>query len=696
MAELDTLDILVLSVILLGTVAYFTKGTLWAKQKDPYANPAYLNGNANRVGRTRNFVEKMEESGKNCIIFYGSQTGTAEDYASRLAKEGKSRFGLETMVADLEDYDFDNLDTLPSDKIAFFVLATYGEGEPTDNAVEFYEFLNGEDVAFSQGGGAEDAPLDNLHYVAFGLGNNTYEHYNSMVRDVDRLLTKYGAHRIGNAGEGDDGAGTMEEDFLAWKEPMWAALAAHMGLEEREAVYEPVFGIVEREGLTPESPEVYLGEPNKMHLEGASKGPFNAHNPYIAPIAQSYELFKVKDRNCIHLDIDISGSTLSYTTGDHIAIWPTNPGDEVDRFLRITGLTDKRHQVITVKALEPTAKVPFPTPTTFDAIVRYHLEIGAPVSRQFVSTLAAFAPNEEIKNEMTRLGSDKDYFHEKTASQLLNIARLLEHVSNGETWDKIPFSAFIEGLNKLQPRYYSISSSSLVQPKKVSVTAVVESSMVMGRKDPFRGVATNYLLALKQKQNGDPDPSPFGLTYELHGPRNKYDGIHVPVHIRHSNFKLPSDPAKPIIMVGPGTGVAPFRGFVQERAQQARDGINVGRTILFFGCRKRTEDFMYEQEFEEYKKALGDKFELVTAFSRETSQKVYVQHRLKERSAEIGELLAQKAFFYVCGDAANMAREVNTVLTQIIAESRGVSEAKAEEIVKNMRAANQYQEDVWS
>ncbi|KAL7915935.1 NADPH cytochrome P450 oxidoreductase [Trichoderma velutinum] len=694
MAELDTLDILVLGAILLGTFAYLTKGTLWAKQKDPYASPAYLNGNAARAGKTRNFVEKMEESGKNCIIFYGSQTGTAEDYASRLAKEGKSRFGLETMVADLEEYDFDAMDTLPSDKIAFFVMATYGEGEPTDNAVEFYEFINGDDVAFSQG--SEDAPLDSLHYVAFGLGNNTYEHYNSMVRDVDRLLTKYGAHRIGNAGEGDDGAGTMEEDFLAWKEPMWTALAAHMGLEEREAVYEPVFGIVDREGLTPQSPEVYLGEPNKMHLEGASKGPFNAHNPYIAPIAESYELFKVKDRNCIHLEIDISGSTLSYTTGDHIAIWPTNAGDEVDRFLRVTGLTDKREQVISVKALEPTAKVPFPTPTTYDAIVRYHLEIGAPVSRQFVSTLAAFAPNEDIKAEMTKLGSDKDYFHEKTGSQLFNIARLLEHVGNGETWDKIPFSAFIEGLTKLQPRYYSISSSSHVQPKKISVTAVVESSMVVGRKDPFRGVATNYLLALKQKQNGDADPSPFGLTYELHGPRNKYDGIHVPVHVRHSNFKLPSDPAKPVIMIGPGTGVAPFRGFIQERAQQAREGINVGRTILFFGCRKSTEDFMYESEFEEYKKALGDKFELITAFSRESSKKVYVQHRLKERSAEISDLLSQKAFFYVCGDAANMAREVNTVLAQIIAEGRGVSESKAEEIVKNMRAANQYQEDVWS
>ncbi|RYP72217.1 hypothetical protein DL771_004347 [Monosporascus sp. 5C6A] len=692
MAQLDTLDIIVLSVILIGTAAYFTKGKYWGVTKDPYAN-SFANANGLKAGKTRNIIEKMEESGKNCVIFYGSQTGTAEDYASRLAKEGKSRFGLETMVADLEDYDYDNLDEVPEDKVVMFVLATYGEGEPTDNAVDFYEFITGEDVSFSQGA---DPPLGNLNYVAFGLGNNTYEHYNSMVRNVNKALEKLGAKRIGEAGEGDDGAGTMEEDFLAWKDPMWAALAEKMGLEEREAVYEPIFGIVERDNLTKDSPEVYLGEPNKMHLEGSARGPFNAHNPYIAPIAESRELFNVKDRNCLHMEVDISSSNLSYQTGDHIAVWPTNPGQEVDEFLSILGLDGKRDTVISVKALEPTAKVPFPTPTTYDAIVRYHLEICAPVSRQFLGTLAAFAPDEAVKAEMAKLGDDKDYFHDKINKNHYNIARTLSVVGGGKKWSNVPFSAFIEGLTKLQPRYYSISSSSLVQPKKISITAVVENQLIPGRQDPFKGVATNYLLALKQKQNGDPNPEPFGLTYEIMGPRNKYDGIHVPVHVRHSNFKLPSDPSKPVILVGPGTGVAPMRGFVQERAKQAESGENVGRTLLFFGCRKRNEDFLYESEWEQYKQALGDKFELITAFSREGPSKVYVQHRLKEHAKEVNELLEQKAYFYVCGDAANMAREVNTVLAQIIAEQRGIPESRAEEIVKNMRAANQYQEDVWS
>ncbi|CAK7241010.1 MAG: hypothetical protein STHCBS139747_002467 [Sporothrix thermara] len=692
MAELDTLDIIVLSVILLGTIAYFTKGKLWGVVKDPYGGSLQNSGGA-KAGKSRNIAEMLEESNKNCIIFYGSQTGTAEDYASRLAKEGKSRFGLETMVADLEDFDIDSLDSVPSDKVVMFVLATYGEGEPTDNAVEFYEFVTGEDSQFSQ---SADVPLGNLTYVGFGLGNNTYEHYNLMIRNVDKALQRLGATRIGEAGEGDDGAGTMEEDFMAWKEPMWSALAEKMGLEEREAVYEPIFSLTPSDTLTVDSPEVYLGEPNKMHLEGTAKGPFNAHNPYIAPIVESHELFTVKDRNCLHLEVDISGSNLSYQTGDHLAVWPTNAGAEVDRFLSVLGLTEKRNTVLTVKALDPTAKVPFPAPTTYDAIVRYHMEICGPVSRQFLSTLAAFAPDEETKAEMTKLGGDKDYFHEKVNTHHLNIAGVLESVGKGKKWTKIPFSAFVEGINKLQPRYYSISSSSLVQPKKISVTVVVESQIIPGRADAFHGVATNYLYALKQKQNGDPNPTVFGQTYEIMGPRNKYDGIHVPVHVRHSNFRLPSDPSKPVICIGPGTGVAPFRAFLQERAKQAADGENVGQTLLFFGCRKSTEDFLYKDEWDEYKKAMGDKFELITAFSREGPKKVYVQHRLKERAEQVNKLLEAKAYIYVCGDAANMAREVNTVLAQILASQRGISDAKGEEIIKNMRASNQYQEDVWS
>ncbi|KAG0634267.1 hypothetical protein HOY80DRAFT_1099598 [Tuber brumale] len=692
--QLDTLDVLVLAALLLGTIAYFTKGSLWAVEKDAtagiYGGPK-ANGAATKGSKTRDIVKTMEESDKNMVIFYGSQTGTAEDYASRLAKEGSARFGLKTMIANLEEFDYENLDTLPEDKVAVFVLATYGEGEPTDNAVDFYEFIMGDDVNFTEGD-----RLGNLKFIGFGLGNNTYEHFNAVIRRLTATLLKLGAKQIGTIGEGDDGTGTMEEDFLAWKEPMWKALQEEMDLEEREAVYEPVFSIAERTDLSVEDNTVYLGEPNKNHLEGGSKGPYGVNNPFIAPIKSSREIFTVKDRNCLHMEIDLTGTNLSYTTGDHIAVWPTNAGKEVDRFLRVLGLEEKKDGVVDVTGIDPTAKVPFPTPTTYDAIARYHLEICAPVSRQFLASLAAFAPNPTAKDELTRLGGDKDHFQETISSRYLNIAQVLELNAPGEIWSNVPFSLMVEGLNRIQPRYYSISSSSLVQPKLVSITCVVESIRVPGASHTLKGVTSNYLLALKQKQHGDPEPDPHGLSYAITGPRNKYDGVHVPVHTRASNFRLPSDPSKPVIMIGPGTGVAPFRAFAQERAALAEKGEEIGKTLLFFGCRKASEDFLYQEEWKEYAAKLGDSFSLITAFSRDGPEKVYVQHRLKEHAKEVNELLAQGGYFYVCGDAAHMAREVNTSLGNIIARERGLTETQGEEIVKRLRSSNLYQEDVWS
>ena len=711
MAQLDTLDVIILVLLLVGTIAYFTKGNLWAVPQDPFSGGA-ASGGLGATGQTRDILKKMDDTGKNCVIFFGSQTGTAEDYASRLSKEGSQRFGLKSMVADLEEYDYENLNQFPEDKVAIFVLATYGEGEPTDNAVDFHQFITGEDVAFEDG--SDDSPLSSLKYVVFGLGNNTYEHFNAMVKSVDGSLTKLGAKRIGPVGEGDDGAGTMEEDFLAWKESMWAALSDELDLQEREASYEPVFAVTEEETLSPEDDSVYLGEATEAHLQGGAKAPYSAHNPYVAPIVESRELFTVKGRNCLHMDINVEGSDFHYETGDHIAIWPTNPGVEVDRFLRVFDLEDKRDTVITIQELDVTAKVPIPTPTTYDAVARYYLEVCAPVSRQFLSVLAAFAPDDDTKKQLVRLGDDKDYFHDKILSQRFNIAQVLQSLTS-KPFAAVPFSLLVESLHKMQPRYYSISSSSLVQKGTISITAVVESIRIPGADHVVKGVTTNYLLALKEKQNGDPSPSPHGLTYSITGPRNKYDGIHVPVHVRHSNFKLPSDPSRPIVMIGPGTGVAPFRGFIQERGALAARGEKVGTTVLFFGCRNRNEDFLYRNEwkvcldllpglkapllincFQTFEDQLGDSLRIVTAFSREGPEKVYVQHRLRENAPLVSDLLKQKANVYVCGDASNMAREVSSTLAQILAEERGVPVQKGEEIVKHMRSNGSYQEDVWS
>jgi len=175
------------------------------------------------------------------------------------------------------------------------------------------------------------------------------------------------------------------------------------------------------------------------------------------------------------------------------------------------------------------------------------------------------------------------------------------------------------------------------------------------------------------------------------------------VFVRSSNFKLPRDPKVPIIMVGPGTGVAPFRGFVQERVWQKEKGDPIGATMLFYGCRRRDEDFLYHDEFQEMFNKLrnndnDDERQLVLAFSREVNQpKVYVQHRLKERKEQIWTLLqTNRGYFYVCGDAKNMARAVNQTLIDICVECGGYEVEKATKWVKDLRSAGRYQEDVWS
>lgn len=542
---------------------------------------------AQSEGRKRCIVQKMQSENKNCVIFFGSQTGNAQDFAERLAKEGYSRFSLNTIAADLDDYDYDTLVNFPNDKVALFILSSYGEGEPTDNAARFFEFITSDEPVFSED---KDVPLQSMRYAAFGLGNSNYEHFNGVVRRVDASLQRLGAIPITSRGEGDDGHGSQEDDFLTWKEIMWSSLKTHLGLKEEGKRFEPSFCIDEKPA-TPES--IFLGERCKGELTGSSTehGP---KSPFISKVLHSRELFKVSKRNCLHIDIDLRGSGLVYETGDHVAIWPSNSDVEVDRFLRVFGLIEKRHNTVHINAVDSAKHIPLPSPTTYDAAVRYYMEICGPISRQFLGTLALFAADRHQKDTLEQLSKDREAFGERISSKLLTLAKFIETTQPDDSVCPIPFEVLVEGLRPLQPRYYSISSSSLVQADSISLTTAVDS--VESAQYCFKGVASNYLMALKRIQNGE-HQSEGAAPYAVTGPRNKYN-MSLPIHIRHSSFKLPRDPSLPIVMIGAGTGVAPFRAFVQERTKQAQSGIAVGDMVLFFGCRQEQEDFIYRDEWE--------------------------------------------------------------------------------------------------
>lgn len=391
-----------------------------------------------------------------------------------------------------------------------------------------------------------------------------------------------GGARIGERGEGDDDK-SLEEDYLAWKDGMWAEFSKILGVEEGGVGDSPDFTVTE----VPSHPQekVYHGELSSRALLG-TKGIHDAKNPYVAPIINAKELFTSGDRNCIHVELDITGSGVTYQHGDHAAIWPSNPDVEVERILAVLGLADevKRQTPIQVISLDPAlAKVPFPTPTTYDAVFRHYLDISAVASRQTLSMLAQYAPNEKAKLHLTQLGQDKDAYHKEVVEGHLRLAEVLQIVtgddstvfptSENTTFWPIPFDRIVSDIPRLQPRFYSISSSPKLYPNAIHITVVIlkyqSTSTVRPTKWVF-GLGTNYLLNIKMAAEGSKAPviadedqishdvpdlvSP--PKYDLSGPRGLYvsDSIYkVPTHVRRSTFRLPTSPKIPIIMIGPGT-----------------------------------------------------------------------------------------------------------------------------------------------
>ncbi|KAI5696906.1 hypothetical protein M8J75_002105 [Diaphorina citri] len=659
---LGTLDLILIATILGITAWYYFKKKEEDVPKRDYNISVTPMGSSTQSTET-SFIKKLKASDRKLVAFYGSQTGTGEEFAGRLAKEG-IRYKMKGMVADPEEYEMEELVSLKDipNSMAVFCLATYGEGDPTDNAMDFYEWLmNG------------DADLTGVNYAVFGLGNKTYEHYNEVAINVDKRMEELGATRVFEMGLGDDDA-NIEDDFISWKERFWPAVCEFFNIENvGDEMSVRQYRLTEHPDIDPS--RVFTGEVNRLHSFSNQRSPFDVKNPFLAPVLVNKELYKEGDRSCMHIEFDIADSKLRYDTGDHLALYPRNQSDMVAKLGKLCD-SDLDTIITLVNTDEDASKKhPFPCPCSYRTAFNYYLDITSNPRTHVLKELAEYTTDPKEKEKLILMASTTAEGKALYQSWIVNDNRNIVHILEDLPSCKPPLDHLCELVPRLQPRYYSISSSSKLYPSTVHITAVlVEYKTPTGRLN--KGVATNYLKAHCKPTPDTPHPK-------------------APIFIRKSQFKLPTRPSVPIIMIGPGTGIAPFRGFIQERDLARSEGKEVGDTILYFGCRRRDEDYLYGDELEAYEKK--GSLKLHVAFSRETPQKVYVTHLLEKNADELWRVIGeQSGHLYVCGDAKNMAKDVHNIVVKVIQEKGNMTTEQAASYLKKMEAQKRYSADVWS
>ena len=372
----------------------------------------------------------------------------------------------------------------------------------------------------------------------------------------------------------------------------------------------------------------------------ASASAYNKKNPFTATLETNQKITgrdSVKDIR--HFEISLEGSGITYQPGDSLGVWFRNDEKVVDEIIEKLGLD-----------AAATIEIDGEQVSVRDALIRhYELTLSHP---GFVSKFAEVTGNAEL----AKLAEDRQALREYIdARQIIDIIR--EHAA------KISAEQLVSCLRRLTPRLYSIASSQAEVEEEVHLTVGVVRYDAFG-EEHFGGASG--FLAERLEEGGEVD-----------------------VFVEHSHFRLPEDNS-PVIMVGPGTGIAPFRAFIQEIDAADREN----ETWLFFGNPTFTEDFLYQIEWQSYLKD-GVLTKIDLAFSRDQAEKIYVQDRMLEKAAELWAWLEKGAYFYVCGDANRMAKDVHEALVSIVEQQGGKSREEAENYVSELRKNKRYQRDVY-
>lgn len=579
------------------------------------------------------------------MILYGSNMGTAQELSQKLLQQASAR-KISATVAELDSYTR----KLPRQTPVVLICSTYN-GQPPDNAVQFCEWLKTES--------ASDA-LRDVEFAVLGCGNKQWR---ATFQKVPQLLFD----RLSALGAkplcplvGCDADGDFDAEAESFFRSLWSVLSARSP---------NLSGRASAKGDSEHALSYAVEVVNYAGSDGSALQPSRALLQAEArpcQILDSRELQAAEaERSTRHLEIALPDG-ISYSAGDHLGVLPENPIELCQAYAQRCGvhITD----VVVIRELGAiTGQLPCGIPIHVSELLGQHVDLSGALTRRELRLLAARCPCPPEKQELLRLASDEAFPSEVLQQRLTLLDVLLRFAS-------IPCDlATVLSLRPvLRPRYYSISSSPKKRPQSCTITVGVHDfSGPSGAVRP--GLCSHYLAA-----------------------RSSGQSLRILIKDTGSSFRLPTSPKTPVILIGPGTGLAPLRGFVQERAAQRSHGEEVGATLLFFGCRRPDQDYLYREELESYAQD-GTLAGLYVAFSRQPDQpKTYVQDLIQQQAQKVWSLLQEGAYVFVCGDAKNMAPAVQKTFVTLLSTQGGLSVAQAEETIRTWRSEGRYCEDVWA
>ena len=562
------------------------------------------------------------------LVLYGSNMGSARQIAQRLAEDGTDQ-GYTVTLKTLDEA----VDALPVNGTLLVVCASYN-GQPPDNAGAFYQWL--EALAQQTATGNSPPLSSDLQFAVLGVGNKDWATtYQQVPRLLDEWLDQLGASRLLARGEADarsDFFGQVDEYIPA----AWLASANHFDLLD---------GSGGSGGLKAAQRKTRY-RVDELHEHSAALSHFPdmqalevLENRQLAAGSPAYGESKH------HLSLRLPEG-VEYKTGDHLLVMPRNRKSLVDRVASRFGF-EPDQQVAVIRNTPGDDPLPVGEELSVAELVTYYIELQDPMSLRILKRLIEFIECPNRRAEAQSLVDSSDRFEKEIVQARVSLLQYLESAPECE----LPFELFLEFVAPARPRYYSISSSALVEPRSVDLSISVLRSASADSStsdDVYEGACSVYLSECDVGQR-----------------------VTARVRSVDSHFLPPEDLSTPIIMIGPGTGVAPFRGFMQDRMWHMQSGKSeLGAALLFYGCRHPDADFMYREEMERWQRdALVD---LSVAYSRLGDSalpagdyhqiKGYVQHAIEDRGDEVWSLIEKGATIYVCGDAAGMLPEVKRTL----------------------------------